>query len=55
MAFSPETFALLMGKIQGLASGISSVTVGSNKQSLVFTTTNGTTVTVSIPNPIVIN
>lgn len=52
MAFSPETFALLMGKIKGLASGISSVTVGSNKQSLVFTTTNGTTVTVSIPNPI---
>lgn len=52
MAFSPETFALLMGKIQGLASGISSVAVGSNKQSLVFTTTKGTTVTVSIPNPI---
>lgn len=52
MAFSPETFALLMGKIKGLASGISSVVVGSNKQSLVFTTTNGTTVTVSIPNPI---
>lgn len=52
MAFSPETFALLMGKIKGLASGISSVAVGSNKQSLVFTTTNGTTVTVSIPNPI---
>ena len=52
MAFSPETFALLMGKIKGLASGISSVAVGSNKQSLVFTTTNGTTVTVGIPNPI---
>ena len=52
MAFSPETFALVMGKIKGLASGISSVAVGSNNQSLVFTTTNGTTITVSIPNPI---
>ena len=54
MAMDTSTYAILKKKITGLASGIKSVSVGSDNKSLVFTCNDAasTQITVNLPNPI---
>ena len=54
MAMDTITYAILKKKITALASGIKSVSVGSDNKSLVFVCNDpsSTTLTVSLPNPI---
>lgn len=50
MAFSPETWVLLNGKIKHLVTDIQSITVSPDGKSLIFTTVSGHTFTVAIPS-----
>ena len=50
MAFSPETWVLLNGKIKHLVTDIQSITVSPDRKSLIFTTVSGHTFTVAIPS-----
>ena len=54
MAMDTITYAILKKKVTALASGIKSVSVGSDNKSLVFTCNDAasTTLTVSLPSPI---
>ena len=54
MAMDTITYAILKKKVTALASGIKSVSVGSDNKSLVFTCNDAasTTLTVNLPNPI---
>ena len=54
MAMDTITYAILKKKVTALASGIKSVSVGSDNKSLVFTCNDAanTSLTVSLPNPI---
>ena len=54
MAMDTVSYAILKKKITGLASGIKSVSVGSDNKSLVFTCNDAasTQITVNLPNPI---
>ena len=54
MAMDTTTYAILKKKVTALASGIKSVSVGSDNKSLVFTCNDAanTSLTVSLPNPI---
>ena len=54
MAMDTITYAILKKKVTALASGIKSVSVGSDNKSLVFTCNDATSqqITVSLPNPI---
>lgn len=52
MAFSPETFALLSKKINGIASNVVDVRIGADNKSIVIEKLDGTTFQVQIPNPV---
>lgn len=50
MAFSTETYALLLKKIKGVATGVSTARYDGDTRSIIFTCNDGTTLSVPMPN-----
>lgn len=50
MAFSTETYAILLKKIKGVATGVSTARYDGNTRSVIFTCNDGTTLSVPMPN-----
>lgn len=50
MAFSTETYAILLKKIKGVATGVSTARYDGDTRSVIFTCNDGTTLSVPMPN-----